>query len=453
MPTVTGTTEALTLTESSATINAERIVTCSTEAISFTENAATISDFYTATGTLALSGLSAITAAGNTTTEYLHETANASELIGGYFDFTYTDTAVGGDVMTGIDVQALHDTANASDTQEEKRVAALHETATAGDDEDIIWVANLWDVTQLRDRDVLTPFLSESLTETATATDSQTTYRINSLHETATAAEELTTTATFTGLLDDNTAEASDDIFALGYSKQLFDNTANASDVLTDVVIPNEILIDSANVSNTTTAFQAHYAELSSTATVEELLTQAAGISNETIIAVATATEVLWANDFGALAWVLNSETGGLSTYDNFGFSSIAVHDGVMYATSPEGVFALTADKDQNRDVDAEVQTGMMDFDIPTTKRISDIFVGYTGGQLEYSVETYDGANGEIYSYDMPERDAAAPRNNRVKPGRGLSSRYWRFTIKNIDGADFQLHDQTAVIGPSNRRL
>lgn len=449
---VTCSTEAVSFTESSATVNAERIVASSTEAMSFAENAATVSDFFTATGSLSLSGLSAIDGTGITTHEYLHETATVSDLFNSIFDWDLHETAVGGDVLIGIDVQALHDTANASDTQVEKRIASLHETAYGTDAEDIIWIANLWDVTQLRDRDVLTPFLSESLHETATATDSQTTYRINSLHETATAGEVLEGSATSNEYLE-NAAEASDDIFALGYGKSLTDNTAVASDVLTDAVIPSETLVSSVNASNTTTPYVAVWETLSSTATVEELLTQAAGISNEAIVAVAQATEVLWANDFGALAWVLNTETGGLSTYDNFGFSSIAVHDGVVYATSPEGVFALTADKDQNRNVEAELQTGMMDFEIPTTKRISDVFVGYTGGQLEYSVETYDGADGEVYSYEMPERDAAAPRNNRVKPGRGLSSRYWRFTVKNIDGADFQLHDQTAIIGASNRRL
>jgi hypothetical protein len=86
------------------------------------------------------------------------------------------------------------------------------------------------------------------------------------------------------------------------------------------------------------------------------------------------------------------------------------------------------------------------------TKRMSDLYVGYTGGRLQCDVETYDGPQ-DVYNYLMEERDADAPRNNRLKIGRGLSSRYWRFTVKNLEGADFQLHDMTAVIGRSNRRL
>ena len=53
----------------------------------------------------------------------------------------------------------------------------------------------------------------------------------------------------------------------------------------------------------------------------------------------------------------------------------------------------------------------------------------------------------------MEERDADAQRNNRCKPGKGLSSRYWRFEIRNVDGADFQIYDVTAEVAASKRRL
>ena len=59
----------------------------------------------------------------------------------------------------------------------------------------------------------------------------------------------------------------------------------------------------------------------------------------------------------------------------------------------------------------------------------------------------------EVYTYEMEHRDAGAPRNNRIKPGKGLSSRYWRFTFRNVGGADFQIHDVAVELARSKRRL
>lgn len=199
-------------------------------------------------------------------------------------------------------------------------------------------------------------------------------------------------------------------------------------------------------------AFVETFEELSSEFTISDLVSYEGSIYNNTASDTMVIKDGYWAKDFGALAWVLNTETGGLSTYDNFGFTSLVEHEGVIYAASQEGVFALTGDTDDGRYISATVKTGFLDFNREQTKRISDIFVGYTGGQLEFDVETYDGPQ-EVYTYAMEEREADAPRNNRLKVGKGLSSRYWRFAIRNVDGADFQVYDVTAELASSKRRL
>jgi hypothetical protein len=199
-------------------------------------------------------------------------------------------------------------------------------------------------------------------------------------------------------------------------------------------------------------AFVETFEELSSEFTISDAVSYEGSIYNNTASDTMVIKDGYWAKDFGALAWVLNTETGGLSTYDNFGFTSLVEHEGVIYAASQEGVFALTGDTDDGRYISAQVKTGFLDFNQTQTKRISDIFVGYTGGQLEFNVETYDGPQ-EVYTYAMEEREADAPRNNRLKVGKGLSSRYWRFAIRNVDGADFQVYDVTAEVATSKRRL
>ena len=205
--------------------------------------------------------------------------------------------------------------------------------------------------------------------------------------------------------------------------------------------------------TNTATANKETFEELLSTLTGTELITFDGSIASNTVEDTFYAKNVIWAKDFGALAWVLNTETGGLSTYDNYGFNSLAVYNGVLYATSNEGVMEFSSDTDTDlRSIVANVKTGFMDFEQENTKRISDIFLGHVGGQLEFAVETYDGPQ-EVYTYAIEEREIDAPRNNRLKVGRGLSSRYWRFAIQNVDGADFQIYDVTAEVASSKRRL
>jgi hypothetical protein len=55
--------------------------------------------------------------------------------------------------------------------------------------------------------------------------------------------------------------------------------------------------------------------------------------------------------------------------------------------------------------------------------------------------------------YYLEERDAGAPRNSRIIPGKGLVGRYWRTTTANVDGAAFRIYDTTIDIATSMRRV
>ena len=79
--------------------------------------------------------------------------------------------------------------------------------------------------------------------------------------------------------------------------------------------------------------------------------------------------------------------------------------------------------------------------------------MSYTGGALQCEVEAYDSHDDTVYTYDLEERLADAPRNNRIKLGKGQTSRYWRLTLSNVDGSDFQIHDLDADLAASKRRL
>jgi hypothetical protein len=232
--------------------------------------------------------------------------------------------------------------------------------------------------------------------------------------------------------------------------------TAGSTITIDDSTQHDVVATQTATGSMTITDSYSHTVDLfqaaSSSMVISELTTYNGSVFTNNEGSTFYIDDKTWAPDFGALAWVLNTETGGLATYDNFGFTSIAYHDGTLFAASPSGLFSIDNDTDDGRFVSASVQTGFMDFNSDRIKRVSDVFVGHTGGQLELDVETYDGPE-EVYTYTMEERDADAPRNNRAKIGRGLQSRYWRFTFRNLDGADIQVYDVSSVVGESNRRL
>ena len=471
MATITCTTSATSFTESSATVTRDRVVTCATESVSFTETSAPINrtlhlnpasvevialvenaavvGIYRATITITLpsTGVTLTGEAGLLNT--LVDTATAREALGGHWDFTHTEFGIASDELRTITTQLVTDTATAGDVLTPSGGPLIHDTVTAQETYGAVWVANISTGKWKRAGESFDFSLSEALTDVVNASNVLTSSRINSLHESAYASNVLTASTDANTALS-TTLYANDELI-IGLGEQLTGSVL-ASDTLTDRAVPHAELTDVATASDTLSPFAGQYELLVSVVTGVDTITFGSSSLNTTLVDTATVKEILWAPDFAAIAWVLNTETSGLATYSNFGFTSITEHNGVLYAASPEGLFSLTGDDDNGRNINANVKTGFLDFKAQETKRLSDLYMGYTGGELECDVETYDGPQ-EVYTYQLEERDADAPRNSRMKIGRGLSSRYWRFNIKNVNGADFQLYDVEANIGRSNRRL
>jgi len=225
--------------------------------------------------------------------------------------------------------------------------------------------------------------------------------------------------------------------------------TAVATSILVPFSVVYVSLVGTAHAADATVPTISSSAELLTSAFAASTVTFFGSVYNSALTDGVTASGYPWAKDFNAVAWVMNTETTGLSTYTNFQFTSLAEHNGAFYATSADGVYLLTGATDEGRDIAAKAKTGLLDFGREQTKRVSDVFLGYTGGELELDVSAAE----SVYTYLLEEREAAVPRNNRIKPGRGLSSRYWGFVLRNVAGAAFQLYDMTANVGTSKRRL
>lgn len=468
---VTCTTASNTFTENASTVNRERGVNSATEATAFTEAASTVNrartispasveivtlvenaavvEIYRATVALTVPMTTTTIQGEAGLLNFLVDTAVGSSSFIGVMDFDLTDIAVVSDELRTFTTQLVVDTANASDSITVTGGPQLHETATATNTYGVVWDATISTGEWRRAGESFKLGLSEALTDVVNVTDVLTPSRINILHESGYASEVLAASTDANDALS-STVNASDSQ-VIGLGEALAD-TANANDVLTDTASPQAALTDTATATEVVTSIAGHYDLLVSVLTGVDTITFGSSSLNNVLHDTATVKETIWAADYAAIAWVLNTETAGLSTYVNFGFDSLVQHNGVLYGTNPMGLQSISGDDDLGRQIAANVKTGFLDFKARETKRISDLYVGYTGGELECDVETYDGPQ-EVYTYQLEERDADAPRNSRMKVGRGLSSRYWRFNLKNVNGADFQLYDMEANIGRSNRRL
>lgn len=179
-------------------------------------------------------------------------------------------------------------------------------------------------------------------------------------------------------------------------------------------------------------------------------------LQSATSIAVrstATMSSDVWYRDPSRIAWVMNTETTAMSLYDNFDFESIAQPSGKVLAVGPDGLYELAGDTDSGEPIAAATISGLDGFGTDATKRVDAMYFGYTSsGQISVDVEVHE-SKIPVSTYLLEQRDAGSPRNSRVVPGKGLFGRYWRMTIRNVDGADFEIHDAAVDIAVSSRRI
>ena len=141
-------------------------------------------------------------------------------------------------------------------------------------------------------------------------------------------------------------------------------------------------------------------------------------------------------------AIVMNTLTGAVSEYDNFGFQSITP----THAGAATGLFALGGDTDLGEPIVAEVITGKTLFG-PSVKKFLDL-VYFSLIGTGTSALIVQGAVA-AYVYTFPVR---APGVSRARPGRGIRENYLAFGYSNTDGADFRLDRIEVPVNASNTR-
>jgi hypothetical protein len=136
------------------------------------------------------------------------------------------------------------------------------------------------------------------------------------------------------------------------------------------------------------------------------------------------------------LAWVMNTETYGVTNYENFRFNSMCGFNGVYYATDGTKIYRLDGQTDDGTAIDAEISLGASDFGSAFLKRMERAYLGLRAdGQMVLKVITDEKAEDWYTLESVP----SALGESHVKIGKGLKARYWRLALRNKGGSDFTL--------------
>lgn len=148
------------------------------------------------------------------------------------------------------------------------------------------------------------------------------------------------------------------------------------------------------------------------------------------------------------VAWVMTAATRAMRRYVNYPFNSFGTLNGRLCGANANGIYWLDGDTDAGASIPALVRTGLLDFGSRQLKQMDRAYLGYTSdGTLGLKVITTSETGDKVeYTYLMTATAANAPREQRVKIGRGMRSVYWQFELVNdATGSSFELHDVTVL--------
>jgi hypothetical protein len=150
------------------------------------------------------------------------------------------------------------------------------------------------------------------------------------------------------------------------------------------------------------------------------------------------------------LAWVMNTETFGVTNYENFRFNSMCGFGGAYYATDGEKIYRLDGDTDDGTAIDAEISLGATDFGSSFLKSADRAYLGLrSDGQMVLKVITDE----KTEDWYQLEAVPTALGQTRVKIGKGLKARYWRLSLRNKAGGDFSLDSLRLIPLKLTRRI
>lgn len=142
------------------------------------------------------------------------------------------------------------------------------------------------------------------------------------------------------------------------------------------------------------------------------------------------------------VAYSMNAATKGLTTYTNFGFTSMFNFGGYTYGTTAAGLYRLGGTTDAGAEIAWRIRTGLTNFGTGKNKGLDAAYLGYTatGRVVLKCIVVAPGSGGKIvHLYELTTPNAGAAHSGRIMTGRGLKSVYWAFELTNITAGTIDL--------------
>lgn len=143
---------------------------------------------------------------------------------------------------------------------------------------------------------------------------------------------------------------------------------------------------------------------------------------------------VIIATDYYCIA--VNTQTGAVSEYTNYDFNSFCEFNGQVLGCRSDGIYELTGTDDDGDEIDAHVQWGFIDPNIPAKSVIDR---GFLSGEAAGDISVKTICDEDEYSEDVLHH-MTSRRDHPVKIAKGLRGRLYEIQISNVGGSDFALH-------------
>lgn len=147
----------------------------------------------------------------------------------------------------------------------------------------------------------------------------------------------------------------------------------------------------------------------------------------------------------------MNTANNAVTEYANHRFNSYAQIGAFYYGAGPDGLIRLDGADDAGTNIDWKVRTGQIDDEQTGLKRLPEVVLGLrASGPVR--VRVYPDDN-QYFDYMLPNVKTDTIRQYRVKPGKGMRSRYFMVELQGTSNAAMELDSLQMNMTPTTRRI
>lgn len=148
---------------------------------------------------------------------------------------------------------------------------------------------------------------------------------------------------------------------------------------------------------------------------------------------------------------VMNTRNNAVTSYSNYNFNSYARIGSKYYGAGTSGLVELDGDDDAGSAINWSMRTGFMDDKTVELKRLPEVVIGLrSNGPVRVRVYPNDSV---YYDYMLPSVKTGKIHQHRVKPGKGMRSRYYAIELQGMSGSAVEIDSMQPLFSKTTRRL